>query len=139
MLENNISARGQKYQYGSFRSVQIVLSSNAQQKHSWGAQNLANCRALYKTTTTDGERQTFQRLIPDVSKVCFLKIQNYPTPPLPSGAGVMKYIENQTKMQEVHRSSNSNRRQKKFDHSREIKKTYVISPTHKRTKGRAPV
>jgi hypothetical protein len=41
----------------SSHSVNIVLSSNAQQKPPSRANNLANCRVLLKTTTT-GVRQT---------------------------------------------------------------------------------
>jgi len=37
---------GKKYQYGSSRSVEIVLSSNAQLQPSWQVHDLANCLAL---------------------------------------------------------------------------------------------
>jgi hypothetical protein len=62
-----ISVRGKRYQYGSSHSAQIVSSSNAQQKPSWRAHDLSNCRARYKMAIT-GVRRSFQRLIPGVLK-----------------------------------------------------------------------
>jgi hypothetical protein len=50
--------RGNKYQYGNFSSVEIFLSSNAQQKPFWRGHDLTNCRAVRKMTT-NGVRQFF--------------------------------------------------------------------------------
>jgi hypothetical protein len=46
VIKKSISAHAKTYQYGSSRSVKIVLSSNEQQQPSCRAHDLANFRAL---------------------------------------------------------------------------------------------